>query len=546
MTVLGIASLVLSGFLVINTVSAVLAQHVRQIGMMKAVGARTDQLFRMYAGMVLIFGVLSLFVALPLGVLGAQAFVNYLAGSLLNLKVLSSSPPAFVFAIQCVLALIAPLIAALSPILSGTRKTVREAISDYGIGNAKAEGKKRSGDEEMRRKRLSLSPHPLISPSGPLLISLRNTFRRRGRLVLTLITLVLGGAIFVAVLSGRAGIGRTLDAVFQNWRFDAQINLARTYPAEQLERVALTVPGITKAESWAFGIARRQLDDRKQGSSFQVQAPPANTDMTKLILKQGRWLTIEDQNAIVLNTDVLKNELDIELGDVIKIKMDGTQTAEVRVVGIVQGVLIGPFGYMNRAGLASIQQSGGKFSFLAVRMGTQDSITQANILKALEEQFKRNNISVASTELSSKMRNTIDSSFNTIIYLLLSMAILLAIVGGLGLAGTMSINVLERTREIGVMRAIGANNSAIRNIVMAEGLAIGLISWALTALLAIPLSMGVTRLLGTALEFEMMGTFSYTGLGIWFAMVVFIAVFASVLPAWNASRLTVREVLSYA
>ncbi len=67
MTALGIASLVLSGFLVINTVSAVLAQHMRQIGMMKAVGARTDQLFRMYGGMVLIFGVLSLFVALPSG-----------------------------------------------------------------------------------------------------------------------------------------------------------------------------------------------------------------------------------------------------------------------------------------------------------------------------------------------------------------------------------------------------------------------------------------------------------------------------------------------
>lgn len=67
--------------------------------------------------------------------------------------------------------------------------------------------------------------------------------------------------------------------------------------------------------------------------------------------------------------------------------------------------------------------------------------------------------------------------------------------------------------------------------------------------MAIPLSAGVTRLLGTALEFEVMGAFSYTGLGIWFAAVVLIAVFASVLPAlpaWNASRLTVREVLSYA
>ena len=60
-------------------------------------------------------------------------------------------------------------------------------------------------------------------------------------------------------------------------------------------------------------------------------------------------------------------------------------------------------------------------------------------------------------------------------------AALLAVVGGLGLAGTMSLNVLERTREIGVMRAVGGSDGSVRLIVVFEGLFVGILSWVLSA-----------------------------------------------------------------
>jgi putative ABC transport system permease protein len=94
--VLGALSLFLSGFLVINTISALMAQQIRQIGIMKAVGARVIQIVQLYVGMVLIFSSLSLVVAVPLGALAAYAFTDYIA-SLINFDLtgLASSCPSW-------------------------------------------------------------------------------------------------------------------------------------------------------------------------------------------------------------------------------------------------------------------------------------------------------------------------------------------------------------------------------------------------------------------------------------------------------------------
>jgi putative ABC transport system permease protein len=136
--------------------------------------------------------------------------------------------------------------------------------------------------------------------------------------------------------------------------------------------------------------------------------------------------------------------------------------------------------------------------------------------------------------------------FEVIIVLLLVMAFLLAVIGGLGLMGTMSINVLERTREIGVMRAIGASNRSVRRIFITEGVIIGVMSWIVGTILAYPFSKLLSDLIGHQfLNAPLVYTFSLTGAFIWLALVVVLAAIASFLPAWNASRITVREVLAY-
>jgi putative ABC transport system permease protein len=126
------------------------------------------------------------------------------------------------------------------------------------------------------------------------------------------------------------------------------------------------------------------------------------------------------------------------------------------------------------------------------------------------------------------------------------MAGVLALVGGIGLMGTLSINVLERTREIGVLRAIGASNGSVAQLVIVEGLMIGGLSWLAGMAMAYPLSCVLSSAVGIALiRTPLENTFAWSGVVVSLVVVVVLAAVASFLPAWNATRSSVRAALSY-
>jgi putative ABC transport system permease protein len=135
---------------------------------------------------------------------------------------------------------------------------------------------------------------------------------------------------------------------------------------------------------------------------------------------------------------------------------------------------------------------------------------------------------------------------NTLIIFLLIMAVLTALVGSIGLTGTMSINVLERTREIGVMRTIGAVDRVIMQSVILEALVIGLITWLLAIGLSFPISVALLAIVGEAMMGSAMSlSFTPVGILLWLGVVIGLSIIASIVPARNAARLTINEVLSY-
>jgi putative ABC transport system permease protein len=191
-------------------------------------------------------------------------------------------------------------------------------------------------------------------------------------------------------------------------------------------------------------------------------------------------------------------------------------------------------------------QSNSDLSQSLIRLDDRRPENQTPMGNALEESYRDAGFRVQQMATIAQLRTIISTVFNVIIVFLLFMALLLGFVGGLGLMGTMSINVLERTREIGVMRAIGATDGAVLRIVMFEGILIGILSWLIGALAALPVSKLMNEGVGVAFQVPGLSfTFSTQGVLLWLAIVVGLAGLASFLPAWNATRVTVRDVLSY-
>ncbi len=126
------------------------------------------------------------------------------------------------------------------------------------------------------------------------------------------------------------------------------------------------------------------------------------------------------------------------------------------------------------------------------------------------------------------------------------LTLLSVLIGGLGLATSMAINVIERTREIGVLRAVGATTATVLALVIAEGGIVGALSWLLALALSAPASIVFGQIIGeimleTPLDFAVDGKAPV----IWLAIVVVLAALASLTPARRAAGLTVRDTLTY-
>jgi putative ABC transport system permease protein len=541
MGLLGALSLFLSVFLVVNTVSALLTQQKRQIGVMKAVGGSVLQILGMYLAMVLAYGAMALLIAIPLGVVGARQLSAALA-VFFNFDLYSMEAPPQTFLIQIAVGLLLPALASLVPFLSSLRISAAEAMSSYTMGKGRFGGnwidRLLSGANLWFARKLAVRS---------ILLSVRNTFRNKGRLSLTLITLTLGSATFISVFNVRASLTSTVEDMIKWFNCDVMLTFDRAYRAERVEFDALNVPGVTQTDVWIQLPTRLVRSDDSESGMIYMFAPTVHPKslIVSPTIAEGRWLMPGDANAVVVPSAFLQDEPELHLGGDMTLKIDGKEHV-FKIVGTYVGMAFLPLVYTNYDYVTQITNRVGEADALMVKLESDNPAYVDAATRALEDRFERIGVRVSMLTTINNERAEAEASFDAIVVLLLAMAILLALVGGLGLMGTMSINVLERTREIGVLRAIGAPNRGVASVFIFEGVVIGLMSWAMGAILAVPVSQGLNRALGQAV----MGvplTYSYSmpGLWLWLVIVVFLSVLASFIPARNASRLTVREVLAY-
>ncbi|MCC6905755.1 MAG: ABC transporter permease, partial [Anaerolineae bacterium] len=473
-----------------------------------------------------------LLVAVPLAALGANAFTNFFA-EFSNFDIMSRGVPWIVLLIEIIIALLVPILAATIPVNTAMRLTVREAIADSGLS---------ASDTQSFVDKLALSLQ-----GGPvaLALALRNTFRRKSRLMLTLGTLTLAGAIFISVLSVRDALFGTFDRALAYYGYDLSIDLGGTYRIEQIQREAARESGVVATEGWFQRSGARIRPDGSESANYSVIGVPLDTQFIVPELRSGTWVNENVRNGIVVNTDFSSDEQDVQVGDILTLKI-GSKETEWTVIGICTTQYSQPVLYANIDDLGRAVGQVGYANRALVKLTSNEEEFQSGVARNLEERFKRAGLLVGSTTTRSEFVETFSFRFDFLIIFLLMLAVLLAFVGGLGLAGTMGLNVLERIREIGVLRAVGAASKSVERIVLAEGLVIGGISWIVAVVLAVPLAYGMSTGVGLAFGGEpLVFTYSIVGAVIWLALVMGIATVSSYAPARRASSITVREVLAY-
>jgi len=292
--------------------------------------------------------------------------------------------------------------------------------------------------------------------------------------------------------------------------------------------------------------AFRVRPDGSESETFSVVGAPAGSNLLQPRIVRGRGLRPGDDRTLLVNTDVLESEEGLQPGDRIRLSVNGRPTQSWEVAGIAQRIVVGPVVYADGVTLARAAGAEGLARRLVVVTRQRTDAGQEKVAKALTDRLERRGFAVRSARTSAELRSLDRVNFGTIVSFLLVMAVLLAVVGGLGLSGMLSINVIERSREIGVMRAIGARNRDVTKLVLVEGLLVAAIGSALAA----PLGLLVGRALSDAVGNLFLGAplahaYSTTGLLLWFGLAFVLAIVASAFPARRAMRVTVRDALAY-
>jgi putative ABC transport system permease protein len=528
--VFGALTLVLSGLLVANMIHALMAEQVRQVGIMKTVGGSGQQIVALYLGQVVILATIALTIGIPLGAIAGRAYGRFSA-SILNASLENQSVPLWVFLTVVAIGLGVPLLIAVGPVRRASRITIHEAFSG-------AAGERPFGTRALDRwmTRVSWLPRPLM-------LSFRTALRRRGRLLLTVVTLAAGGAVFLAALNSWEAWTRLLDADADARRYDVVVRFADEQPETTVAAAMRGVAGVSRFESWPDST---MLLPGYPDARIAVIGTVPSTPLLNLRILEGRWLRPDDGTAVVINQNLRAAVPALRVGGPIQLR-SGNRDQSWTIVGVAEelGPHLGAYAPVDSF-RAATGLGAGKVRTLRVVTSGHTPAAQRAAARRLERSFQAANIPVAQIQSLADNRKAVADHLVIIRSALLFASALVLLVGGFGLTSTLTLNVAGRTREIGVLTAIGAPSRTIWGNIVAEGLVVGLLSWITAIAFAVPVTIFTGRISGrifhkAGLDFVM----SSSALLIWLTLVIVLSAISSFYPAWKAARMTVREALSY-
>ena len=527
-------ALILSAVLTATMISALLAQQVRQIAIMKAVGGSTRQIAALYLAGMAVIALLATALALPLGLAAGGGFAAIVA-ELLNFDLADTAAPVWLVAALATTGVLLPLAFVAIPVRRATRVTVREALVNQGVTQDVA--------------RTGMMQRVLVRLPGldrTLVLALRNAVRKRGRLLLNLALLGAAGAMFIAALDVEAAWQGQIDKAATLRDYDIEVKLAVPVPIVRLEQGLTGIEGLA---SWqaadsapaAFGRADgltivRTYPDGGHGSltlrpSADLPAQPEVLAGTLggggAIVNQQAW-TLAGRPAV---------------GKQIILSEDGHPAGFV-LDAVVRQILTPATAYVPDAAFRVATGRVDDIASLRIAAATATDAEIAALALRVEAALRVAGIDVTHVLTEATLAAAQAGHVKILIVALEAMAAIMAAVGAIGLASSQGSSVTERIREFGIMRTVGASGRVLMRNILAEGIMIAAFSFPIALLAGLPLGYGIGMLVGSlSFGLPLPLTLSPAAIPIWLAILVAGSAGASIAPARRATRLTIRQTL---
>lgn len=524
---IGGLAILLSLILLINVIFSIMSTQIKQIGIMKAVGGSYRQITTMYLLGVGILSVVAIILAIPLAYKVSLIYSGFIANQL-NFNLINTTIPFEIISMLVALSLFVPLLVAFFPIRSSVKMTVKSAINNNLLRSAI------TGISILRASKLPLW----------LRMSIDNLFKNKKRLIISIFNLGLGIALIFIAYNVSNSLRNTFAKSTEREKQDISVVLDKKYSKEEVLNALGNDADIAKIEVWERGSASFKFSDSIKGKSFSIVYFQENTELLDLSVIEGEIPTIWD-NSILVNTAFLAAFPSYSARDSTPLII-GNNYKQLHISGVVK-IMGAPTAYMSKSGLENLDLMNVGKTQLKIKL--VDNTHPALINKKIthyENKLAKNGInSIYSSNMIEKIQ-VLQDHILVILYFLIAMSVLVLLVVGLGVVSAMNISIIERKREIGIMRAIGGKPFQIRKIITVEMLMFGILSWGLFWLISIPISKIISDFFGQLIiETKLDYASEPIAVPITFIIMLLVIALALVFPLRKAKKMTIKEAIVY-
>ena len=525
-----VISLLVACIIIINLLNFIMSTQTKQIAIMKATGANTCDIALPYFLYVLLISIAAIFISLPAAVFAGSNYSDLAAG-ILNFKITSYSVPFWVFVIQLSSGIVIPLIASSYPIFRSCMITVKDGLSEHSESNKKA------------KTSISFVRRSISKANTKITIPLNNILRKKGRTILAILALAAGGVLFMTSQNIVASINKTVDVSMKTFNYDHDVRLHGQYTNDKIMKALYGIEGIDKAEIYKANTAMFKKPDGSDSAYYLIKALPGNSEMVNFEFVEGSEIKASD-NGVIINKGLWEDEKWIRPGMTVTMEIGG-KSSTVTIAGIVNEVPPLPSIYMSLKDYENYYSGNFKQNMLISTKNT-NSEEQLKISRAIEENFKASGIEISENWNIGLLRKAFVEHLQVIVIFLSVISLLAVAVGGLGIASAIGINITERKRELGILRAIGVNSRQMICMISIEVLLMGLAGWLTGLILSYPISIVAGNYFGQIfLHSDLNNVISFPGALIWLAISIIVAIVSGLAPAFKAASSPLREMLSY-